>query len=274
MAELLVDGVRLHVQRLTPPLGPGFPAPGDGPAPVLFVHGLVMDNLASWYFTVANAVATSRPVALYDLRGHGRSARPARGYGLDALVAELHGVLDGLDLPRAVLVGHSFGGLLALAAARARPERCAGLVLVDGLLPEPGWGGAMAETLRTSGSERDEQIATRFSAWLGRHSQRKRNRLIEQAQALVEQTTLLEDLAASPGWTDDAWRDLDMPVLALYGAASDVRAHGERLAASLPRCTLELLPEATHSLMWEHTAVVRDRIVRWLAGAAPVVGGT
>ena len=257
MADVLVDGLRIHVQRL---------GPTDG-APVLFVHGLVMDNLASWYFTVANPVATARPVLLYDLRGHGLSERPPSGYALDDLVAELHGVLDATvpGVP-VTLVGHSFGGLLALAAARARPERCAGLVLVDGLLPEPGWGARMAATLRLSGPERDATIAERFSAWLGRHSDRKRNRLVEQARGLVERTTLVADLEGSPGYPDDAWRALNVPTLALYGSASDVRSHGERLARALPDCTLELLPEATHSLMWEQTAVVRDRIVAWLHG--------
>lgn len=52
-----------------------------------------------------------------------------------------------------------------------------------------------------------------------------------------------------------------MPVFALYGAASDVRHHGERLAAHAPRCALTLVPGASHSLMWEETAVVRDAIV-------------
>lgn len=255
MADVTVDGVRIHVQRLGT----------DGPAPVLFVHGLVMDNLASWYFTVANPVATARPVLLYDLRGHGLSARPATGYDLDTLVRELFGVLDavGIDVP-VTFVGHSFGGLLALSAALARPERCAGLVLVDGLLPEPGWGERMATTLRLSGEERDAQITERFSAWLGRHSARKRNRLAEQAQGLVEGTTLVADLQGSPGVPDAVYATLEVPVLALYGADSDVRTHGERLAARLPQCTLELLPDCTHSLMWEQTAMVRDRIVEWL----------
>jgi pimeloyl-ACP methyl ester carboxylesterase len=261
MAEVEVGGLRLHVQRL---------GPADGGL-VLFVHGLVMDNLASWYFTVANPVAALRPVLLYDLRGHGRSERPPAGYGLDALVAELFGVLDATAPGAPVtLVGHSFGGLLALAAALARPERCAGLVLVDGLLPEPGWGERMAATLRLTGPERDAEIAQRFSAWLGRHSERKRNRLAEQAQALVERTSLLDDLCRSRGIADGAYAGLDVPVLALYGAESDVLGHGQRLASQLPRCTLEVLDGCTHSLMWERTAAVRDRIVDWLR---PGTGG-
>src|SRR5262249_37595478 len=157
MADLVVGGVRLHVQQL-----------GTGARPVLFVHGLVMDNLASWYFTAASPLSAHRPVVLYDLRGHGLSDQPSSGYALPALVDELWGVVDGLGIDRVELVGHSFGGLLSVAAALARPERCAGLVLVDGLLPGSGWGAAMAATLRLQGEERDGLIVERFQAWLGR----------------------------------------------------------------------------------------------------------
>ena len=68
MADLQLDDVRLHFQRLGDPARPS----------VVFVHGLIMDNLASWYFTVANAVASSNDVILYDLRGHGLSEDTGR----------------------------------------------------------------------------------------------------------------------------------------------------------------------------------------------------
>src|SRR5688572_31593559 len=120
MADVVANGVRHHVQRL-----------GSGRPTVVFVHGLVMDNLSSFYFTLANPVATGAAVLLYDLRGHGLSERPARGYAIADLVADLAALLDAEDLRAPVqLVGNSFGGLIALAFAIAHPARVGGLVLI------------------------------------------------------------------------------------------------------------------------------------------------
>src|SRR5436305_2133211 len=103
MADVVANGVRHHVQRL-----------GHGDRLVVFVHGLVMDNLSSFYFTLANPVAASCEVMLYDLRGHGMSERPVRGYGVTDLVADLAALVGDR---RVTLVGNSFGGLVALAFA-------------------------------------------------------------------------------------------------------------------------------------------------------------
>ena len=80
MADAIVRGARLHYQLIDG---------ARGGVAVVFLHGLVMDNLASWYFTVANPVAQHADVLLYDLRGHGKSERPRDGYTLPEMVADL-----------------------------------------------------------------------------------------------------------------------------------------------------------------------------------------
>ena len=258
MAKLDVNGVKLNVQQL-----------GAG-RPVVFVHGLVMDNLSSWYFTVANRVARSARAILYDLRGHGMSERPPSGYRLDDMVSDLDGVVDGLDLDEPVtLIGNSFGGMLAVAYAAARPERTAGLVLVDAHLSGPGWGDAMARTLELQGAQRDELIAETFKSWLGRHSRRKRSRLARNAAELVYDTTLVRDLRDSAELADEALAAITCPVLAIYGQDSDARIHGEHLAAVLPACELRLLPGCTHSVLWEATESLRDAIAAWVDAPVP-----
>ena len=71
MAKIDLGGLDTHVQRL-----------GRDTPSVFFIHGLVMDNLSSWYFTVAPRVAQLAGVVVYDLRGHGRSQRPHKGLSL------------------------------------------------------------------------------------------------------------------------------------------------------------------------------------------------
>ena len=56
----------------------------------------------------------------------------------------------------------------------------------------------MTSTLGLTGEARDQKIAASFQSWLGRHSARKRTRLAAAAEALVEGTSLVADLAASP----------------------------------------------------------------------------
>src|SRR6185503_11781493 len=152
MADVVVNGVRHHVQRL-----------GRGDPAVVCVDGLVMDNLSSFYFTLANPIAAHAEVVLYDLRGHGMSERPAERYAVADLVADLAALLDALDIQRPVtLVGNSFGGLVALAFAAAHPERVARLALIDAHDGTDGWATQMSATLGLQGEARDAKIGESF----------------------------------------------------------------------------------------------------------------
>ncbi|MEC4015253.1 alpha/beta fold hydrolase [Streptomyces sp. H27-D2] len=116
------DGSRLHVEDH---------GPRNAPAVVL-AHGWTC-SIAFWA-PVVRVLAADHRVIVYDQRGHGRSPAPGPGgYSTDALADDLEAVLGQTLEPgeRAVLAGHSMGGMTAMAAA-GRPgvgERVAAVLL-------------------------------------------------------------------------------------------------------------------------------------------------
>ena len=128
-----------------------------------------------------------------------------------------------------------------------------------------GWGEQMATTLELEGEQRDRVIAENFKSWLGRHSERKRNRLARAAAALVYETSLVRDIRSSRTLSDVELARIACPVLALYGEDSDAIGRGRHLAAVLPDCSLTVLPGCTHSVLWEQTAVVREQLAAFFA---------
>ncbi|MEB2288303.1 MAG: alpha/beta fold hydrolase [Anaerolineae bacterium] len=95
--------------------------------PVVLLHGYPLDHTL-WRAQIA-ALGDAYRVIAPDLRGHGASPAPAGDYSMDSLAADVAALLDRLGVERAVWVGHSMGGYVALAALRTLPQRVAGLAL-------------------------------------------------------------------------------------------------------------------------------------------------
>ncbi|GIJ70120.1 alpha/beta fold hydrolase [Virgisporangium ochraceum] len=102
-------------------------------------EGTPLALLPAWMITTRRLwaaqvehLADRHPLILHDARGSGGSDRPTdpAAYALPELVADAVAVLDATGTGRAVLVGHSFGGLVAYLTAVLHPDRVAGLVLI------------------------------------------------------------------------------------------------------------------------------------------------
>jgi 3-oxoadipate enol-lactonase len=101
---------------------------GAGEPVFVCLHGLV-DDLDIWDL-LAPGLENRGTVVRYDQRGHGGADAPPGPYSRDDLADDAIAVLDRLEIERAVLVGHSMGGIMAMTAALSHPERVAGLVLI------------------------------------------------------------------------------------------------------------------------------------------------
>ncbi len=289
MPEVVANGVRLNVVAM-----------GQGDPTVVFVHGLLLDNHSSFYMTIAPAIARHARVVLYDLRGHGRSEQTPTGYATADMVGDLRGLVEAIAPgERVVVVGHSFGGFVALRFALRHPALVAGLVLIEAHAGLAELGAQMGETLMLTGEARDAKIVELFGDWLARHSargridaaavdagelpadgeatlrfagrikRRRQSALVATAERLRDATTFVADIGATAPLTDAELAAIACPVLAFHGERSDTRAQGEQLARTLPHCRLVIVPGAEHGVLFQATVPVREAIVGWLADVRP-----
>lgn len=112
-----------------------------GGKPVLFVHGFP-DLWRGWRRQMeAVSAAGYRAIAL-DMRGYGRSSAPADPFAYTPFhtVGDLVGLLDALEIPQTVVVGHDFGAVTAWNAAMMRPDRFTAVfgISVPPLVPTGG----------------------------------------------------------------------------------------------------------------------------------------
>ena len=115
-----VEGVRLHYVDWGTPVQ----------RPVLFLHG-GSAHARWWDFLVPHLADRYRCLAL-DLRGHGDSDwAGSADYRLETHAADVAAVIEALDLRRVTVVGHSFGGFVAMTFAPGAGPRLAALVIVD-----------------------------------------------------------------------------------------------------------------------------------------------
>jgi pimeloyl-ACP methyl ester carboxylesterase len=109
------DGIRLHTEVF---------GPEDG-YPIVLAHGITC-AIRVWAYQIAD-LSTDYRVIAFDHRGHGKSAVPPRRhrYSLDILAGDLDAVLDATLAPgeRAVIAGHSMGGIAITSWAERYPDR-------------------------------------------------------------------------------------------------------------------------------------------------------
>ena len=268
MPSALVNGVRLnYVQMAAPDIG--------GPhEDLVMVHGLGT-NLAFWYFHYAAVFARRYRVTVYDLRGHGRSEMPACGYTPQILTRDLEELLNHLSIPRAHLLGHSFGGVIALNLARIAPERIASLVLADTQISAArgtagqGWsyGAGIQVVLDEAGialDTRDPYFGYRLLTEVARMQVNHKpvppglekvvgplvanggSKTAAQWLRLMESTSAESELMGEDGLTLESLRQMRFPILAMYGDNSQARMTGKELLDVWPHAEFRRVRGAGH----------------------------
>jgi pimeloyl-ACP methyl ester carboxylesterase len=277
MPKVFVNGLNIHYMQA-----------GSGPDMVL-LHGLT-GSLAAWQWHAVPALASRFRVLTCDLRGHGESDMPASGYTSAVMAEDLRALLDVLGIERAHLVGHSFGGVVALHLAVLHPDQVLGLTISDSRIRalQPAqkckdWSGwaALKARLEALGIALDEECDLDFSlldalvfqnpAW-SKLARAGDSRRAERWKRLLSTTTARDDLGDVAGLTDDQIRAVRAPVQALYGEISSCLPSLEGLRGLVPNLTATILPGLGHFFPITKPALFAERILAFHRPAAGAAG--
>jgi 2-(acetamidomethylene)succinate hydrolase len=101
---------------------------GSGPLALLF-HGISAN--AYVFLPLMTLLADRFRLVSVDLRGHGRSSKPAVGYGAADFVSDIRGLIEFFGTGRAMLIGHALGARNALAAGARFPELVSAVIAIE-----------------------------------------------------------------------------------------------------------------------------------------------
>lgn len=222
--------------------------------PLVLVHGYPLDHTI--WDEVVPLLENDFDMILPDLRGFGQSDVVESQYKIVDMAADIAGLLDQLGIEKAAIAGHSMGGYISLAFARAYPERVLGLGLVASQAPaDPsekaqGRYEAAAEIMKTGVKPVAESMPAKLTP-------------DERVQAFARSLIAAQPPAGLAGALkamadrDDSTSSLSgfqFPVVLVHGEADELipvqRAHD--IKAAIPHATLMTLADGGHMPMMEN----------------------
>ncbi len=239
---------------------------------MVLVHGVGLRSEV-WDPQVA-AFSTSHRVIVYDTLGHGGSDLPPDSASLGTYVAQLEGLLDALQISRAVVIGHSMGAIIATAFAIANPARVAALgalcPVYDRSAESRAAALARAETLATAGPAAG--VDATLARWFGDDAgpgARDKAAVLRAWLAAADATGYARAYRVFVS-SDEAIVGrlgmLAMPALFLAGShdPNSTPAMATRMATEAPHGQAVVLPNARHMVPFVSPEPVNARLRAFL----------
>ena len=265
----------------------------SGRTPAIVIHG--GPGLSHFYLLTLTALADERPVVLYDQLDCGFADRPGNpaNWTVDRFTSEIGAVASALGFDRAHVIGHSFGGSLALEHAAGRPETVKSLVLASPLISTPRWikdntahRDALPDDVRATiaaheaaGTTDTKEYHAAVMVFMRRHFCRLKPSPDELKQSYAtfnarlynvmwgptefSATGTMKSYDASP-----CLARLRAPTLFLCGVHDEsTPAANREYAARVPSARLEVFEDASHCVSLEHPEAFLASVRQFLATA-------
>jgi 3-oxoadipate enol-lactonase len=254
------EAVELHVVKK-----------GRGPS-LVFIHGWAASH-RFWKHQI-HFFAKSNQVIAYDLRGHGASEKPEKGYQVSDHVHDLERLLEANHVSQPALVGHSLGGMIALQYTLEHPKSPRALILV-GTSPRP-----VASRMRS--------IQFNILRLIIRLSRKRAAKFTEKelfapnvdpelvnwvnTESLRTPTHVILEILEDVKDFDVSSRlsEIDVPTLLLAGEFDTAVEPNmtDQIQMSLPKAKIQLISNAGHNCMLEQYSQFNSVMDSFLRGLA------
>ncbi len=251
--------------------------------PVVLIHGYPLSG-RGWDKQVPVLLEAGHRVITYDRRGFGKSSQPATGYEYDTFAADLHTLLETLDLREVTLVGHSMGtGEVTRYLGRYGSARIARGVLVSPIPPfllqtpdnpqglpaslfdgfvqaaqadTPAWMKGFLDNFYNIGKLRGTLVS---------------NQAYQASWNLAASASATAAVACIPTWETDFRADLpkiDVPMLVIQSDDDQVLPYpktGERLPGLISDLQMAVIDGGPHGICWTHAGQVNSALQKFMA---------
>lgn len=240
--------------------------------PVVLIHGFPFDQ--KMWEPQAEVLRKEYYTVTYDIRGHGKSDTGDGQYTVELFVDDLIALLDHLKIPRAVLVGLSMGGYIALRAVERHPDRVRALVLCDTRSEADNNDGKIrratqANLIKSDGLGGFVEPFIQGVFHKGTYSDHPE--LVEMIRATIERTsprTIAGTLIALAGRTDTtaSLYSIKVPTLILVGKNDTLTpvSASSAMKEKIPGAKLHIIPRAGHLSNLENPGEFNEQLLSFL----------
>jgi len=254
MQKVKVNGINIAYERR-----------GRG-EPLVLIHGYPLDR-TTWN-EVASLLESDFDLIIPDLRGMGQSDAVEKTYTVADLASDVAGLLDHLKIQQTFVAGHSMGGYVALAFARAYPNRVRGLGMISSQVladsPERKEG-----RYKTAVEVAEKGIGVAVDSMSNKLSVDPRiQSFVRQVMQRQKPAGVIGSLKAMAERDDSSelFKSFKFPIVIVHGDADALIPveRGREMKATLPQAHYVELPKSGHMPMMENPQAVAEALRSFL----------